>query len=308
MRIDQNYIQMCNPQCIVEPEQWRHLPGYEGYIEVSNYGNIRSLPHYISYYRLGTPVHRFCELHMYAVYTNIDGYLKVHLSNNRDIFCHRAVALAFLPLPDDYVALEVDHIDYNPQNPYYKNLQWVTPTENRERSYSHVVERNGKMIRDIKSGRIYPSIEHFCKDNEYAPVNVDHGFYTFNGYVPKYDACIEYYTGAQSDIGKIIKFPDDDAKIFELRAAQIRRCSHKGVRCITFGTVYPGAMHAASALGIPQGSVNEALIKYNGIYKKKQLKFEYIDWATASDSDIAEVMPHFIQMYSVRTSGRRVTC
>lgn len=303
MLITKEYIQKYNPTIAVEDERWVALFGYEGVLEVSNYGNIRRLPYHCTYTRLGTEIHKFFDTYVYTVYFNADGYPKCMVIGNKEISCHRAVALSFLSRPDNYDQMEVDHIDYTPQNCYYKNLQWVTPKQNRDRSYNHLVQQNGRLVRDIKSGMIYATIASFCKVNGFSAKVVDYGIYHLNGYVPKYDACIEYYSGNFSDAGNIQKYPTDDAKIFTLRANCVRRYGYKGVRCRTNGEVYLNALTASKSLGLPLQCVSEVLKEYDGVYKKLNLKFEYIDWATANDDDIKSVISHFIAM-NAKATGR----
>lgn len=46
-------------------------------------------------------------------------------------FVHRLVAICFIDNPDPINKIEVNHNDWDKMNPYYKNLSWVTPQENR---------------------------------------------------------------------------------------------------------------------------------------------------------------------------------
>ena len=56
------------------------------------------------------------------------GYLQVGAERNKAINVHTLVALAFIgPKPE---GKEVDHIDKNKENNYYKNLRYVTRKEN----------------------------------------------------------------------------------------------------------------------------------------------------------------------------------
>lgn len=65
---------------------------------------------------------------------NKDGYLQVTLGNkNRTaVKVHRIVAELFVYGKES--GLEVNHIDFNRKNNYYKNLEWVTHKENVEKS------------------------------------------------------------------------------------------------------------------------------------------------------------------------------
>lgn len=61
------------------------------------------------------------------------GYLYVDLYSNgkrKRFFIHRLVADAYIPNPDNKPY--INHIDGNPKNNNYQNLEWCTPLENVE--------------------------------------------------------------------------------------------------------------------------------------------------------------------------------
>lgn len=65
--------------------------------------------------------------------TNEDGYLIVTLgrkNNRRGFSVHRLVAMCFVSNDDPENKTEVNHIDYNRQNPRYDNLEWVSHIDN----------------------------------------------------------------------------------------------------------------------------------------------------------------------------------
>lgn len=63
-----------------------------------------------------------------------DGYLRVGTGTNRSVGVHRLVALAFVENDDVENKTEVNHLDYNRQNPRWDNLEWVTHKQNIEYS------------------------------------------------------------------------------------------------------------------------------------------------------------------------------
>lgn len=68
-----------------------------------------------------------------------DGYVFYQLSINGKKFYtgyHRLVALTFLAIPDNPDDMDVDHLDSNPQNNHWTNLEWVTHAENNKRSFA----------------------------------------------------------------------------------------------------------------------------------------------------------------------------
>lgn len=87
------------------------MVGYEGYYEVSNLGNVRSL-------RTGN--------HLTLSVNNKTGYVKVSLfkspKSTKYHYVHRLVAKAFIPYDDE--SLEVNHIDEDKSNNAVSNLEW----------------------------------------------------------------------------------------------------------------------------------------------------------------------------------------
>lgn len=113
-------------------EQWKDIKGYEGFYQVSNKGNVRT----ISYMHCSNGrLYRIdCE-RLLTPTDNGNGYLIVGLKKNykrKNHYIHRLVADAFLDKPDrkDYV----NHIDYDKKNNDVSNLEWCTQVENIKHS------------------------------------------------------------------------------------------------------------------------------------------------------------------------------
>lgn len=112
---------------------WKDIEGYEGYYQISNDGQVKSLDRYITrsdgtvYFRKGKTK---------AQTYNMDKYLTVKLSKDgkdERIAVHILVAKAFV---SGYIkGLEVDHLDTNRENNVYTNLEWVTHEENNRRTF-----------------------------------------------------------------------------------------------------------------------------------------------------------------------------
>lgn len=105
-------------------EEWRPVSGYEGFYEVSNLGNVRSLAVYSWKYKRviqrKTPVMKVQE-------TTHDGYKRVGLSlygNKKHWLVHRLVAMTFIPNDDNLP--EINHKDENTKNNIITNLEWCT--------------------------------------------------------------------------------------------------------------------------------------------------------------------------------------
>lgn len=99
--------------------EWKKI--FKNY-EVSNYGDVRSLNY-------KTPK-------LLRKYYSRDGYIQYALSINGKSLrtgAHRLVALAFIPNPDNKET--VNHIDGDKHNNYYKNLEWVSRSEQMVHAY-----------------------------------------------------------------------------------------------------------------------------------------------------------------------------
>lgn len=112
------------------PEIWRSVVGLEGRYEISSKGNLLSL------LRSRTkPV---------KTKLNEKGYERAGLWGNGKaitLFVHRLVASAFIPNP---LGLPyVNHLDSNPLNNTWPNLEWTTPVGNSAHALKY-----GRMSRD----------------------------------------------------------------------------------------------------------------------------------------------------------------
>lgn len=105
-------------------EQWRAIPGYEGYYEVSDQGRVRSLD------RFNWQGRRVWGRIMSPDISD-SGHLRVTLSRDsrtRRFFVHGLVLSVFVgPCPP---GLEACHNDGNPANNIVSNLRWDTKSAN----------------------------------------------------------------------------------------------------------------------------------------------------------------------------------
>ena len=107
-------------------EIWKDIPGYEGYYQVSNMGNVSSLDREVK--------GRDGKVYLYKgkeLYKRSDdyGYYSVTLSknSNRNIFrVHSLVAQVFLNHNPSNSSLVIDHINNNPKDNRLENLQLVS--------------------------------------------------------------------------------------------------------------------------------------------------------------------------------------
>lgn len=110
-------------------EVWKDIKGYDGVYQISSYGRIKSnRPRYVI-----NKGYVNKEGYIMKPSDNGKGYKIVFLSGKgfRDRkYVHRLVALHFLY--DSYFeGAEVNHKDGNKRNNHVKNLEWVTPEDNK---------------------------------------------------------------------------------------------------------------------------------------------------------------------------------
>ncbi len=117
-------------------EEWRTVPGTDGYLEVSNEGRVRSLLR-------GKP-------NILKATEDTNGYLRLRMTIHRKRYSfkvHRLVAQAFIDNPNNLP--QVNHIDGDKKNNRVNNLEWVTNQENVIHSFALA---NGEKcsVHDIK--------------------------------------------------------------------------------------------------------------------------------------------------------------
>lgn len=140
----------------MEDEIWKDINGYEGYYQISNYGNARSLDRQVGC--------RWGGLRDYGgksllTETTKDGYQRIVFMRDaikERFLVHRIVAEAFIPNPENKPY--VNHIDGDKSNNYFGNLEWCTNSEN----VLHA-DRNG--LRDMSTHQPSNSKGVRCIDN-----------------------------------------------------------------------------------------------------------------------------------------------
>lgn len=130
---------------------WKPIPGFEGYYEASNDGNIRSVDHevpflsrgYIKTKRLikGKILTKHIRGKYYFVALHKDGVR--HPEN-----VHRLIALTFIPNPENKPC--VDHRNGKCLDNRVENLRWATFSEN---SLNPVTLKRCIENRDAKGGK-----------------------------------------------------------------------------------------------------------------------------------------------------------
>ena len=147
-------------------EIWKDIIGYEGFYQISSYGNVRNT-------KTGQTL---------TGDVNNIGYRRVFLYApvRKRFFVHRLVAEHFC---DGYAeGLVVNHIDGNKMNNNYQNLEWVTRSENDlhafrlnlRKSYPCAFKRRVVSF-DLATGdiiKVYENTQECCDDLNVARSNI----------------------------------------------------------------------------------------------------------------------------------------
>lgn len=128
-------------------EIWKDIKVYEGYYQISNFGNIRSLDRWIN--NNGTLVFRMGKI--LSPSKSGPGYLQIAFYVDGKIqkkYIHRLVMEAFNPT--DNPELEINHIDENKENNMITNLEWVTHKENINKISKYIVARENNQKQKLE--------------------------------------------------------------------------------------------------------------------------------------------------------------
>lgn len=145
-------------------EIWKDIKGYEGLYQVSNLGNIKSLP------KKTNNQYSYKEIFLKKALDN-NGYLKVSLHKNKKQITkviHKLVAEAFIKNPNNYNV--INHIDGNKQNNRIDNLEWCTYSHNNKEAYRlGLAKITVKHLQQVKSlsKKTSKKVLQYDKNNKY---------------------------------------------------------------------------------------------------------------------------------------------
>lgn len=128
-------------------EVWKDIKGYEGFYQISNLGNVKSLKRKVYSGRKRTRWQY--EKILSNNKTNGKGYKIVSLnkdSKSKNKYIHRLVAETFLENPNNYKY--INHKDENKSNNNVDNLEFCTAQYNS--TYNNLHIRNGLKNRNNK--------------------------------------------------------------------------------------------------------------------------------------------------------------
>ena len=132
---------------MTEKEIWKEIKGTNGNYQVSNLGNIRSIPRNRTKGGILKPLK--CDRNNYdLVSIYINGVKK-------RCFIHKLVAQAFIPNPLNKP--QVNHKNGNKHDNRASNLEWVTCQENITHTYRHQLHKTKQVIqvKDNKIVKVY---------------------------------------------------------------------------------------------------------------------------------------------------------
>lgn len=123
-----------------EQELWKPIEGYEGLYEVSNLGRIKSMHFWwkILKWNINSSWYLWVDLYKYWIKKNYR--------------IHSLVANNLIKNSENNP--QVNHIDWNKQNNYMENLEWVTASENCQHAHDNglnPVTKNNNFIKNNPS-------------------------------------------------------------------------------------------------------------------------------------------------------------
>lgn len=116
----------------MDKEIWKDIEGYENYYQISNLGNIKSLPRKI----INNKGYYISKEKILSAGLSASGYMHIALcrfGKNKTFKIHRLKAIAFIPNPENKPC--INHIDGNKLNNDIYNLEWCTHSENHKHAF-----------------------------------------------------------------------------------------------------------------------------------------------------------------------------
>lgn len=148
-------------------EVWKDVVGYEGFYQVSNLGQVKSMPRTV---HAGFGTNHFANhLNGRLLKPGLQGkrnlkYYAVTLSKYGKVkrcLVHRLVAEAFISNPENLPV--VNHKDENPLNNVADNLEWCSVYQNN--NYGTRKQRAIEKLKVVMVGKSYPKLSEQGRKN-----------------------------------------------------------------------------------------------------------------------------------------------
>lgn len=145
----------------MKEEIWKPIKDFEDSYEVSNKGRVRSLDRFVSQWNGRQNINRVQKGKIMNPACNGIGYLQVKLSKEGKYvskYVHRLVIETFY-----YESgLDVNHIDHNKTNNILSNLEYVTKSENQNKSreFYGTIGRTKIEVRCTQCGELKSSLSN----------------------------------------------------------------------------------------------------------------------------------------------------
>jgi hypothetical protein len=130
-------------------EKWKKIKGINNYL-VSNHGRVKSLSRVVRCVVDGVEHKRTVKeriLKPIQIHKNLK-YVR-YVLYKKNYSAHRIVALHFIPNPENKPW--INHIDGDPSNNHYTNLEWCTPKENERHSFDVLGKKPWKKGTTVKT-------------------------------------------------------------------------------------------------------------------------------------------------------------
>lgn len=113
-------------------EIWKDVKGYEGYYQISNLGNLKSVDREVQHSRGGTRILKGKTIRPGKTNWYYLVCLQKH-GKRKYTTIHRLIAIAFIPNPENKPF--INHINANGFDNRIENLEWCTQSENIKHAY-----------------------------------------------------------------------------------------------------------------------------------------------------------------------------
>lgn len=166
-------------------EEWKPVTGFEDYYYCSNYGRILGLDGFM--YKRGFACNKKGRL--LSAHFDTEGYLSKTFKvreNKKQLKISRLVAQLFVDGWDE--SLDVNHIDFDKGNNYYKNLNYKTKPDNTKYS--------------AYAGRFSGNANHF-KSRGWREKNITIQYDLNGNYIKEYDSLADAAKGVNGNKGMI---------------------------------------------------------------------------------------------------------